>query len=70
MTLIAGNWEWLWKMEAFISEVLSEDGVCNSVSRKQLFPDVNTSEENKNFGKVVDVIYKLGRGKDYSIFAF
>lgn len=53
-----------------VNEVLSEDGVCNSVSRKQLFPDVNTSEENKNFGKVVDVIYKLGCGKDYSIFAF
>ena len=53
-----------------VNEVLNEDGVCNSVSRKQLYPDVNTSDENKNFGKVVDVIYKLGRGTDYSIFAF
>ena len=29
-----------------------------------------TSEENKKFGKIVDVLYKLGRGMDYMSFAF
>lgn len=53
-----------------VHEDLNGSGVCNGVSRKQLFPDENTSEKNKNFGKVVDVIYKLGRGMDYTSFAF
>lgn len=46
------------------------DGTCTAVSLKQQFPNETTSEENKNFGKVVDVLYKLGSGDDYMSFQF
>ena len=47
-----------------------ETGVCTGAKIKQLFPNETTSEENKNFGKIVDVLYKLGRGMDYMSFSF
>ena len=47
-----------------------EDGTCTEVSLKQQFPNETTSEENKKFGKIVDVLYKLGRGMDYMSCAF
>lgn len=51
------------------SEPQNVDGV-NTVDCKQLFPDENTLEKDKNFGKIVDMIYKIGRGEDYMSFAF
>lgn len=47
-----------------------ENGTCTAVSLKQQFPNETTSEENKKFGKIVDVLYKLGYGEDYMSFAF
>ena len=51
------------------SEPQNVDGV-NTVDCKQLFPDESTPEKDKNYGKIVDVIYKIGRGTDYMEFAF
>ena len=53
-----------------VVETRLEDGTCTEVSLKQQFPNETTSEENKKFGKIVDVLYKLGRGMDYMSFAF
>ena len=53
-----------------VVEQLDEVGVCQGVSRKQVFPDENTPEEDRNFGNVVDILYKLGRGMDYMSFTF
>ena len=53
-----------------VVEQLNEDGVCQGVSRTQAFPDENTPEEDRNFGRVVDILYKLGRGMDYMGFTF
>lgn len=53
-----------------VVETRQGDGTCTSVSFKQQFPNETTSEENKKFGKIVDVLYKLGRGEDYMSFAF
>lgn len=46
------------------------DGTCTAVSLKQQFPNETTSEENKKFDKIVDVLYKLGNGDDYMSFSF
>ena len=54
----------------YFLEQLDEDGVCRGVSRTQAFPDENTPEEDRNFGNVVDILYKLGRGTDYMSFTF
>ena len=53
-----------------VVEQLDADGVCQGVSRKQVFPDENTPEEDRNFGNVVDILYKLGNGMDYMSFTF
>lgn len=53
-----------------IKETLDGDGVCTGVSRTQAFPDAHTPDEDKNFGKVVDVLYKMGNGMDYMSFTF
>lgn len=53
-----------------VVEEKSENGTCTSVSLKQQFPNETTSEENKKFDKIVDVLYKLGSGDDYMSFAF
>lgn len=53
-----------------IVEKRQENGTCTAVSLKQQFPNETTSEENKNFGKIVDVLYKWGSGDDYMSFAF
>ena len=53
-----------------IGETRNVQGVCTEVTCKQLFPDENTPEKDKNFGKIVDMIYKIGRGTDYMSFAF
>ena len=53
-----------------VVEQLDGDGVCQGVSRKQVFPDENTPSEDRNFGNVVDILYKLGRGLDYMFFTF
>ena len=52
-----------------IGELKNADGM-GTVDCKQLFPDENTPEKDKNFGKIVDMIYKIGRGEDYMSFAF
>lgn len=52
-----------------IGELKNADGM-GTVDCKQLFPDENTPEKDKNFGKIVDMIYKIGRGGDYMSFAF
>ena len=46
-----------------VVEEKSENGTCTSVSLKQQFPNETTSEENKKFDKIVDVLYKLGEVK-------
>lgn len=45
-----------------------ETGVCNAVNRMQVFP--NETILDNNFGKIVDVLYKYGRGLDYMSFSF
>lgn len=44
--------------------------ICKSVELKQEYPNSHTSEENKKFGNIIDVKYKLGNGFDYRSFAF
>lgn len=53
-----------------VVETKDEQDVTTKVSLKQQFPSEITSEENKKFGKIVDVLYKLGRGIDYMSFDF
>lgn len=53
-----------------VVEQLDADGVCQGVSRTQVFPDENTPEEDRSFGNVVDILYKLGNGMDYMSFTF
>ena len=53
-----------------VVETRLKDGTCTAVSLKQQFPNETTSEENKNFGEIVDVLYKWGSGDDYMSFSF
>lgn len=53
-----------------VVETRDKKGVCTAVALKKQFPNETTSEENKNFSNIVDVLYKLGRGYDYMSFAF
>ncbi len=53
-----------------VVETRTADGTCTKVSLKQQFPNETTSEENKKFGTIVDVLYKLGNGSDSMSFAF
>lgn len=47
-----------------------ETGTCTDASIEQLFPNEMTSEEDRKFGTIVDVLYKYGRGMDYMSFTF
>lgn len=52
-----------------IKETKSDDtGACTSVDMTQVFP--NEAAPDNKFGKIVDVLYKLGNGFDYMSFAF
>lgn len=53
-----------------VEEVRNATDVCTSASLKQVFPNENTSEENKKFGTIVDVLYKIGRSFDMLAFSF
>lgn len=53
-----------------VKETRNQYGTCTEVSRTQVYPNEKTSNENKNFGKIVDVLYKIGNGMDYMDFSF
>lgn len=53
-----------------VKETRNEDGTCTEVSRNQVYPNEKTSNENMNFGKIVDVLYKIGYGADCMSFDF
>lgn len=53
-----------------VDETRDSEGVCTAVARKQLYPNEKTSEQNKKFGTIVDVLYKIGRSMDYIIYEF
>ena len=44
--------------------------MCEGVCRTEAVRDENKDEEDRNFGRVVDILYKLGRGMDYMGFTF
>ena len=53
-----------------VVEEKEEDGTTTAVSLKQQYPNEKTSEQDKNFGKVVDILYKHGRTDDFLNFSF
>lgn len=53
-----------------VSEEKDGTGATTAVSLKQHFPNGTTSEADRNFGNVVDVIYKWGNGHETTGYTF
>ena len=51
-----------------VMETKDDYGNCEAVNLKQEFP--NEHVKNNNFGKIVDVLYKVGRGTDQFTYDF
>ena len=57
--------------EFYIFSVMEQEddwGNCEAVNLKQEFP--NDQVKNNNFGKIVDILYKVGRATEQFIYQF
>lgn len=53
-----------------ITQTKDEDGNCTAATLKQQYPNANTKDADRNFGNIVDILFKWGSANEMINFTF